>query len=425
MGDEHNSELFQPHPDLLKRLELYEDTLACKKTDKVLTAPMIMYLPITLYNETTIQDTMMDYSKVEASWIRYHQEFQPDMSWAPQAIYPGRALDILDCQYIRWPGKQLSDPNAPFQVVDREDGYMSPEEYLEYAEDPTGFIMRKILPRHYGALKGLEMVDFSNSIWQGGLYSMIPCGLPPVKAAFHALSEAGEKMAYMAESGGKICGTLAGMGWPDMCDACAIVPFDQFNDTLRGFLNTTMDMIEYPDELLAALETCTKLQVRSIKNTFARQPFVRSVVMFIHNGFDMFMSREQFQTFYWPGLKACIDTIVECGGIAHLYVEDKYDDKMDIILNDLPAGKCILTLINCNVEKWKAACQGKVCITGGVDGTLLKYGTKEQVIKNVKDTIDLWAPGGGYILNCDVALDVAKPENMHALFDTAREYMKY
>lgn len=423
MGHDHN-EQFQPDPKFFQRIGLFQDTLECKKTDKILAAPMIMYLPINLYGQTTVKEVMMDYGKAESSFIRYHQEYQPDLAWGPQAIFPGAPLPGLDCQYIRWPGKHLPD-NSPFQVVDREEGYMSPEEYLEYAEDPTGFIMRKILPRHYGALKGLEMVDFSNAIWQGGLYGMIPCGLPPVRAAFNALSDAGEKMLGMAQSGGKLMGILAGMGWPSACDQAGIAPFDMFNDTLRGFLNTTMDMIEYPDELLAALEACTKICVRSIKNTFATQPFVKNYVFFIHNGFDMFMSREQFQTFYWPGLKACIDAVIECGGTPNIYIEDKYDSKMDIIVNGLPANKCILTLINCDVEKWKAACQGKICLSGGVDGGLLNYGTPEQVVKNVKDAIDLWAPGGGYMLNCDVSLDVAKPENLHALFDTAATYIKY
>jgi uroporphyrinogen-III decarboxylase len=151
---------------------------------------------------------------------------------------------------------------------------------------------------------------------------------------------------------------------------------------------------------------------------------MKNVIFFLHNGFDSFMSREQFQTFYWPGLKACVEAVIECGGIPNLYIEDKYDSKMDIIVNDLPANKCILTLINCNVEKWKEACQGKITISGGVDGTLLAYGTPDQVIQSVKNTLDLWSPGGGYLLNCDVALDKAKPENLHAMFDTARNYQQ-
>ena len=425
----NNAEMMRPSPEFLKRMQLYIDTVECRRVDKICTAPMIMYLPAYLYGEemgVTVHDMMMDYLKAEACFIRYHQEYQPDMGWGPQSLYPAPALEQLDCQYINWPGSpKIRDLNAGFQVVDREEGYMTGEEYLEYAEDPSGFIMRKILPRHYAALKGLEMVDFSNMVWQGGLYGMIPFSLPPVRQAFSLLADSGEKMLQMAQSGGKIMGILAGMGFPSACDQGLCAPFDVFNDTLRGFMNTSMDMYEYPDEMLEALKACTKIQVRDIRRQFAQSPWMKNVVFFLHNGFDSFMSREQFETFYWPGLLKCVNTVIECGGIPNLYVEDSYDAKMDILARDLPAGKCIVTLINCNVEKAKELFAGKVCLSGGVDGVLLQHGSREDVIRNVKAAIDLWAPGGGYYLNCDVSLDRAKPENLHALFDTAAEYIKY
>lgn len=415
----------QVNPKFVERAKLYEDTVACKRTDKVLAAPLISLLPIRLYGETTVQDSLHNYANCENSFVRYHQEFQPDLAYGPQSMFPTGALDILDCQYIRYPGKHIADPNASFQVLDREDGYMHAEEYLEYAEDPTGFFLRKILPRQYGALKGLEMLDFSNAVWQIALYGMIPASLPPVQQAFDAMSKAGAVMMDIAQAGGKISGMLAGMGWPSANDMSGIAPFDLFNDTLRGFMNTTMDMLECPDELLKALETSTKIQVRSIKHTFATQPFCKTYTFFIHNGFDMFMSREQFQTFYWPGLKACVEAVIECGGIPHIYLEDKMDSKLDIFANELPAGKVIITLINSDMKKAKELFAGKICISGGIDGTLLEYGTPEQVIANVKNAIDILAPGGGYFLNTDVSLDVAKRENLHAMFETARTYMKY
>ena len=421
---EHNGAPQLP-PIFFERAKLYEDTVACRRTDKVLAAPLISQLPIRLYGETTVQDTMLNYGACESSFVRYHQEFQPDLCYGPQSMFPTGPLEVLDCQYIRYPGKHLTDPNASFQVVDREDGYMSADEYLEYAEDPTGFFLRKVLPRHHAALKGLEMLDFSNAIWQGALYGMIPAAMPPVKQAFDAMSKAGAIMLDTAQAGGKICGMLAGMGWPSANDMSGFAPFDLFNDTLRGFLNTTMDMIECPEELLAALETSTKQQVRSIKHTFATQPFCKTYTFFLHNGFDMFMSREQWQTFYWPGLKACVEAVVACGGIPHIYIEDKMDSKLDILANELPAGKCIVTLINCDMQKAKELFAGKICISGGIDGTLLQYGTPEDVIKKVKASIDLLAPGGGFFLNADTSLDVAKPENLHAMFETARTYMKY
>lgn len=423
--NEQKPEMFQPSPEFLERAKLYSDTVECKRVDRICASPMIMYLPIYMYGGTTVNEIMMDYDKAVDCFVKYHLEFQPDMGWGPQAIYPGAALEMLDCQYIRWPGKQIADLNAPFQVVDKEDGFMGPEEYLEYAEDPSGFVMRKILPRHFAALKGLEMVDFSNMIWQPGLYGMIPFALPPVKQAFDLLSQAGLKMMHMAEAGGKLCGMLAGMGFPNACDQGFCAPFDIFNDTLRGFMNTSMDVFEYPDELLVALKACTKIQVRDIKRQFARSPWMKNVIFFLHNGFDSFMSREQFETFYWPGLLECVNAVVECGGIPNLYVEDSYDSKMDILARDLPAGKCMVTLINCDVEKAKTLFTGKICLSGGIDGVMLEHGTKEDVIKHTKEVIDLWAPGGGYFLNCDVSLDNAKPENLHALFETAHTYIKY
>jgi uroporphyrinogen-III decarboxylase len=95
---------------------------------------------------------------------------------------------------------------------------------------------------------------------------------------------------------------------------------------------------------------------------------------------------------------------------------------MDIIVNDLPVGKCIVSIINCDVEKWKDACYGKVMLSGGVDGSMLLFGEPDQVKKHVTEVLDLWSPGGGYLLDSSLALDQAKPENLRALFETARNY---
>ena len=179
------------HPDFTRRLQLLHDSVNCRKVDHIMAAPFYTYLPVTLYNETTIKDTIGDWRNAIPSYIRYHEEYQPDLAYGPEAIFPGPALEALDCQFVRWPGRHFDDPNLGFQVVDSE--YMPQEEYLEYAEDPTGFLMKKILPRHFAKLEGLKLLDFSMAIWHGALYATLPAAAPAVQEAFAAITDCSKR----------------------------------------------------------------------------------------------------------------------------------------------------------------------------------------------------------------------------------------
>ena len=66
------------------------------------------------------------------------------------------------------------------------------------------------------------------------------------------------------------------------------------------------------------------------------------------------------------------------------------------------------------------------CICGGFDEQLLVKGTPESVTEAVKRTLDICAPGGGYIfdVNCTID-DGAKPENVAAMFEAVKKYGVY
>ena len=50
---------------------------------------------------------------------------------------------------------------------------------------------------------------------------------------------------------------------------------------------------------------------------------------------------------------------------------------------------------------------------------------RDECIAEVKERIDAFAPGGGYVLaSCNHMIDVA-PENIISIFRTAREYGHY
>lgn len=411
------------HPNYEKRMQLLQDTLNCRKTDRVMAAPFYTYLPILLYGETTIKDAIADWRNALPSYYRYHEEFQPDLSYGPSALFPGKPMEALDCQFVRWPGKHFPDENIGFQVPDQE--YMAQEEYLEYAEDPTGFLMKKILPRHYRKLAGLGLLDFSMAIWQGGLYATLPAVDPSVREAFGAILSCGQAMNEQVGANARFTLDMIQRGIPSGVDFVTSAPFDIFNDTLRGFLNVSMDMYDCPDELLTAVNAATRVQVRYIRNLI-RTGTVKIVGFMLHNGFDSFMSKEQFETFYWPGLKASIDACIENDVIPWIYVEDSFMAKLDIIERDVPAHKVIFTFTGKNdMKAIKERFGGKYCLKGGLLASVIEYGSTEDVEKMVREAIDIYAPGGGLILDTDVALDNAKPENLRTLFDIAHNYIKY
>lgn len=407
---------------LERRRRRVDDMIACRTSDRIAIAPSLGFLPITLYGETTIQEAMEDWSQGFPSYRRYHEEYRPDLFYGPAtSMWPTKILDILDCQYVKWPGKHFDDPNHGFQVL--ADGYMEASEYDEYADDPTGFMIGKILPRHFSRLKGLQAVNLSSPVYFGSVYGMIPFGLPIVKETLSYMTEAGDEMLKTVGANGAFSAQMEELGFPNGADYFGTIPFDVFNDTLRGMINASMDMLECPEALKRALDACTRIQVRNIKHAFETQT-IKHVVFYVHNGTDVFMSPKQFEEFYWPGMKAVVNAVIECGGVPRIYTEGNYLQKLDFF-KELPKGSAILNLIDTDLKKAKQKLGGHICLSGGIDGTLLQFGSPAQVIDNVKETLDIMAPGGGYILDCSVSLDQAKPENLRALFDTAREYGRY
>jgi uroporphyrinogen decarboxylase len=70
----------------------------------------------------------------------------------------------------------------------------------------------------------------------------------------------------------------------------------------------------------------------------------------------------------------------------------------------------------------KAYGHGPITFHGAIENM---QGSVEQLIAEVKEKIDVLAPGGGYILaSCNHMIEV-KPENIVAMFETAREYGRY
>lgn len=86
----NNDHQFQPDPKFFARTQLLDDMLNYRKTDHVPAAPMIQYLPIYLYGDTTVQDVMMDYGKAETALSAITRSISPILHGVPNPSSPER-----------------------------------------------------------------------------------------------------------------------------------------------------------------------------------------------------------------------------------------------------------------------------------------------------------------------------------------------
>ena len=92
----------------------------------------------------------------------------------------------------------------------------------------------------------------------------------------------------------------------------------------------------------------------------------------------------------------------------------------------LPKGKIILDMGQTDMAKAKEILGDKICLFGNVPSSLLIHGSVNTVKKYCKKLIEDCMDGGGFILSteCETPWN-AKPENVRALLDSAREFGRY
>ncbi|GBC75153.1 hypothetical protein HRbin06_00467 [archaeon HR06] len=105
------------------------------------------------------------------------------------------------------------------------------------------------------------------------------------------------------------------------------------------------------------------------------------------------------------------------------------DGKIDILMEDfIDVGfDGIHPLEFQNLEESKRLYGDKVCLMGRIDNYhVLPYGKEEDVIREVKESIDALSPGGGHVLQSSNSLHYGcKIENILTMKNYARKYGIY
>ncbi|MGM9660239.1 MAG: uroporphyrinogen decarboxylase family protein [Faecousia sp.] len=411
-----------------QKFQRLADAIALKEPDQIPFHPEMNCFPYLQAGYTMAEilyDT--DLTKTRDSIFKYLHDFDPDALFGMGAVNEGmgQILDLAMPKNLRWAGMpgDVIDKNSIHQYI--EFPVLEEDEFEEFFSDRSGWMLRKGLPKTSQIMEPTVNFDLRNF----GTY----CGYSPFAAAISTpehkeMIQKLWKLADLeAERNAKfeqLTMDVEADGYPVLALGFASVPFDDYSDFLRGTLDTMTDMYEREGEIQRYCEEQMEITLEAIK---AQGEYLggqgRFVGMTLHKGMDSFMSREQYEKFYWKDLQKIICAIIDAGMTPYIYTEGAYNSRLDF-LRDVPPGKVYYHFENVDMKLAKEKLGGVACIGGGFPINLLNFGTPEQVREEAKKLIDICAPGGGFIFETTCACDYAKRENVEALFDTIRTYGK-
>ncbi|MFC2021273.1 uroporphyrinogen decarboxylase family protein [Chloroflexota bacterium] len=359
------------------------------------------------------------------AYIKTILDFEPDVMFGDSGTGPsGLAMEKLDTKQYQWPGGPLR-PDQPAQFLEME--IMKEDEYDLFITDPGDFILRYYLPRVWKALEPignlprlLSLVGSTSMASQSARFSS-----PEIIQAFEVIFEAGQEQAKFnqLQEVGRAIGT------PPLLTSRAgdaIAPFDFIADSLRGMRGIAVDMFKQPEKLHTAMERLLEYwQARA----FPADPSGEGGTERVFGGMshwcdESFLTKKQYETFFWPTCKKSLLATIELGFIPLPHPEGNMDDRIECFL-EMPKGKILLWNEILDVVRAKEILGGHVCFMGGVPASLLWSGSPQEVEEYCKNIIKICGKGGGFILSCAGGEENAKPANVKAMVDAVKKYGRY
>jgi len=402
-----------------ERMKRIMDAVELRQPDRVPVAFFNMFW-LARYGRISYREAMYDYGRLSEIARRALLELQPDMYAHPHLLTAvGPVMEKMGYRQLDWPGHGTAE-NVSYQYVDRE--YMKPEEYDDYLLDPTGFYLSKYLPRVGEAFQGFEHLPlFPGLYYMRLVVASRSFAHPALQRAFSALKETGDEAMRLVEHANRFTADMAELGFPLSNGATAPAPFDFFADYFRGSRGIMLDMYRRKDKLLAAIERASVFITRQTIATCKASPS-RIVFIPLHWAFDGFMSLEQFKLFFWPSLRKLMLDLIDAGLIPMPLWEGDCTSRLETIA-DIPRGKAIYWIERADLIRAKEILGDVVCLRGNVPASMLTTGTPGEVDAFCRRLIEKVGKGGGLILDCAIGTpDEAKPENVRAMFASARKY---
>ena len=416
---------FAPSPEFQARKKRIDDAVNLRKPDRVPVIPLTYTYYPTRVKGISNKEAMIDLEKTYRAWKETVVEYDWDAAPFPQSMKSGRIYEIMGVKTIKWPGGGLPD-DQPFQWV--EGDYMKQDEYDEALADPAGFAIKKVWPRimafnevpqGLAHMPGPLVLMLSNVYALPGVLSQMFSSMPEagLTAESRELVTAGRQFGTISLA---YIRTMMELGYPILAGFTGSTAFDVVSDMLRGMKGSMLDMYKVPEKLLALVEMFVPFTIETAVRR-AKQLGIDGIFIPLHRGAAGFMSDKQFEKFYWPGLKALLLGLIEAGLTPIPYMEGDFTPRLDY-LQDLPPKKIMPHWDIVDRKKVKEKLGDTMCFWGNVPASLLCMGTPQQVKDDVKELFEIFGDNGGLIVGGIPGIpDEARPENVRALADAARE----
>ncbi|MFH0728534.1 MAG: uroporphyrinogen decarboxylase family protein [Pseudomonadota bacterium] len=380
-----------------ERLGRYQAAIALEPTDRIPIATGSNYFA-EIYSGNNQQQVLYDPRGLMAADEIFIRDFPEIDVLRNNRIY-GPLYDAIGCKTYRLPGRDLP-PNTQFQFVERE--YMKPDEYDLLIDDPKRFMLEIFLPRVLGEFEsGGNTARSHIAFLKAGMAQMMMGQMMR------------ERTLFLEQT----------CGMPQPMSGAFLAPFDVIADAMRGLTGVMMDMYRCPEKLKTA---CDVVVHEIVHFALATADPLKRWPIFVPTHKAMFMSPDQFDTFYWPSFKKTIEMLIAAGHTVRAYLEGNWDAHLHRLV-ELPKGKVLFDIdTQGDIFKAKEILAGHSCVAGGVKDSQLILGTPAEMRRHVKMLCETVGKGGGFIISggCNFPY-TTRAENLRAMIDAVIEFGVY
>lgn len=312
---------------------------------------------------------------------------------------------------LGWKGITLPGIGLPTNATNQwseptteEGAFLKADEYDQFTEDPTAFLLNAWLPRFTTHLRRPgEPVTWSHNT------SLIN----GILAYDHLFSTWGAKTTELVQA-----------GVVPAVSSVLKAPLDILGDKLRGYVNLCIDLHERRDKVIAACEALMPHLFGLVAGGADPERNIPSII-WMHRSSVPFISQRDFADIYWATLKPIIEELWARGQQLVLYAEGNWDHHLHSFA-ELPEKSVIFHVDKTDLAAAHRILGDKFCLSGGIPNGLLANGTPAQVRAACKSAIDTAARDGGYIMDASaLILDDARVENVEAMIDFTLDYGTY